>query len=214
MFGSMGNERLLLFVEGRNDKEVIYRIENHYRLAGICDVKEMGSDSEAFEAFTLYLNEQASKADRVGLVIDADQDFNNRWKSIRLALTNSNNYSVPLNFPPEGLILDSNTPNKPKIGVWIMPNNSSVGMLEDFLIKMVPGDDDLIPEVTKALNDIEALGKNRYKKIHRSKAWMHTYLAWQDEPGNTLATAVASFQLNSSAAIVKSFADWMVRLYR
>lgn len=208
----MGSERLL-FVEGRNDKEVIYRIENRYNLAGICEVKEMGSDVDAYEAFSLYINEQASKADKVGLVIDADQDFNNRWKSIRLALTSTNNYTVPSVFPPEGLVLDSNVPNKPKIGVWIMPNNGSLGMLEDFLREMVPDDDDLIPEVTKALDNLEASGKKRYKDIHRSKAWMHTYLAWQDEPGNTLAVAVASFQLNSSAAIVKSFAGWMTRLY-
>lgn len=209
----MASERLYLFVEGRNDKEVVYRIENHYRLKDVCIVKEMGSDGDALEAFSLHINEQASKVDRVGLIIDADQDFSARWKSIRQVLTDTRNYDVPRVFPSEGLVLDAVLPQKPKVGVWIMPNNNASGMLEDFLREMVPNDDVLIPEVTKTLDDLENAKLNRYKSIHRSKAWIHTYLAWQDEPGNTLAVAVGSVQLDPSAAIVRSFADWMKKLY-
>ena len=56
-------------------------------------------------------------------------------------------------------------------------------MLEDFALNMIPAEDLLIRKVEVVLSELEAEGIQRYKQVHRSKAKIHTFLAWQDEPG-------------------------------
>lgn len=202
-----------LFVEGVNDREVVYRVENCYELRDICEVKALGSKQGVRQALELHLNEMASKVKIIGVIIDADQDVSSSWASIKSVIDSTNNYVAPMDIPLGGLILKPSVPDNPKVGVWIMPNNSNRGMLEDFMKEMIPQDDNLVGIVSNTLDDLESKGLQRYKAVHRSKAWIHTYLAWQDEPGNTLATAVDQNVLNPRAAIVKSFADWMRLLF-
>lgn len=202
-----------LFVEGVNDREVVYRVENHYGLRDICEVKAIGSKEGVRQALELHLNEMASKVKIVGAILDADQDLSSTWTSIKSAIDLTKRYNAPKVIPFGGLVLESIVPDNPKLGIWIMPDNSNRGMLEDFMREMIPSDDNLITQVSNTLDDLESKQLQRYKAVHRSKAWIHTYLAWQDEPGNTLATAVDQRLLNPSAAIVKSFADWMKLLF-
>ena len=209
----MEQKRKLLFVEGVNDREVVYRIENHYNLRDICCVLKMDSDDGVSTALELHINEQASKTHSVGIVIDADLDFTARWTSIRNILVRSNSYQVPLLLPENGLILDSVLENHPRVGVWIMPNNRDSGMLEDFMRGLLHGNDSLIPEVDSVLSQIESKGLQRYKQVHKTKAWIHTFLAWQDEPGSSLALAVDKRILDPSAKSAELFAFWMKSLY-
>lgn len=81
----------ILFVEGVNDREVIYRIENAYSLKGICEIKKCDNVDLAKSAFELFINENASKVQSVGIIIDADTSFIDRWKSVRNLLVATNN---------------------------------------------------------------------------------------------------------------------------
>lgn len=202
-----------LFVEGVNDREVVYRVENFYGLRDICEVKALGSKDGVRQAIELHLNEMASKVKTIGAIVDADLDMPSSWASIKSSIDRTGNYTAPKAIPLEGLILDPIVPDNPKVGIWIMPDNSRTGMLEDFMKEMIPQDDNLLGVVSNTLDDLESNHLQRYKAVHRSKAWIHTYLAWQDEPGNTLATAVDQNLLNPRAAIVKSFAEWMRLLF-
>jgi hypothetical protein len=76
---------------------------------------------------------------RVGVVLDADVDPLTRWQAIcdrtRLA-------GVPLPSMPvaDGTVVPSTQPSW-KCGVWLMPNNTAGGALEDFLALLVPHGD-------------------------------------------------------------------------
>ena len=37
------------------------------------------------------------------------------------------------------------TEDLPRVGVWLMPDNESAGELEDFVARMIPGDDPVWP---------------------------------------------------------------------
>ena len=93
--------------------------------------------------------------DEFCLLADADVNIQSRWRQIRDVLVNSNLYAdIPEECPSDGLILLPINPDDIKVGVWIMPNNRSNGMLEDFATFLIPKDDSLLPEVDKVLTDI------------------------------------------------------------
>ncbi|BAC91019.1 gsl3078 [Gloeobacter violaceus PCC 7421] len=52
-----------------------------------------------------------------------------------------------------------------------------------------------------------------FKEVHRSKAVIHTYLAWCDEPGYPLGKAITSQSLQPQTSIARKFTDWLVRLF-
>lgn len=204
----------ILFVEGVNDREVIYRIENAYSLKGICEIKKCDNVDLAKSAFELFINENASKVQSVGIIIDADTSFIDRWKSVRNLLVATNNYSVPEVLPADGLILDAITSGKPRVGVWIMPNNKDNGMLEDFLLQQIPQEDDLLPFVDETMGELRSRKLQRFKDVHISKARAHTYLAWQEDPESTLAIALEKNYFAPKSKEVGVFANWMLNLFK
>ena len=125
----------------------------------------------------------------------------------------------PLNFedfsdlPSDGLVLYPLNDYDAVVGIWIMPNNRFEGMLEDFALNMIPAEDLLIRKVEVVLSELEAEGIQRYKQVHRSKAKIHTFLAWQDEPGKPIGQAITARILNPDAEEAKAFIGWLNKLY-
>lgn len=94
-----------------------------------------------------------------------------------------------------------------------MPDNNNNGILEDFVAFLIPTGDKLLPEVDSALKNIEKKGLNMYKSIHHSKARIHTWLAWQEDPGTPMGAAVTKKYLTTTPPICKKFVDWLNALY-
>ena len=92
-----------------------------------------------------------------------------------------------------------------------MPNNEDVGMLEDFLIDMAPQPS--IQAVMDCLEMASANGHTAFKDLHQSKAVIHTYLAWQDEPGKPLGQSITARALRPETQTAKNFADWLMELF-
>jgi len=86
-----------------------------------------------------------------------------------------------------------------------MPNNQSEGMLEDFLLSLIPY---AARSFAKKAAE-EAIDKKfgNYIPEHKSKAVAHTYLAWQHVPGNPLEAAirVKSFEVKEQNV----FVEWL-----
>jgi hypothetical protein len=47
---------------------------------------------------------------------------------------------------------------------------------------------------------------------HVSKARIHPWLAWQDEPGSPMGQAIGKRDLDAHAPLAESFVDWLRRL--
>ncbi|MEZ4314138.1 MAG: DUF3226 domain-containing protein [Polyangiaceae bacterium] len=92
----------------------------------------MGGVEEMLRRPTLQA--AAKSFDRLGILLDADLSPGDRWQSLRTSLRGL--LDLPEQPYPGGTIVDS--PRTPgtgvsRLGVWLMPDNQSPGMLEDFL---------------------------------------------------------------------------------
>jgi hypothetical protein len=74
---------------------------------------------------------------------------------------------------------------------------------------LIPEDDSLRDYSLKC---VENLPDKRFKDSFRSKAEIHTWLAWQEEPGTPLGLAVTKKYL-SNVDSAQTFLDWLNRLF-
>ena len=101
----------------------------------------------------------------------------------------------------------------PRFGVWIMPNNQFSGMLEDFLIQLIPDDSQRLYELAQNCVSEAARHAAPFKEVHKKKAEIHTWLAWQDEPGPQLHQAVHHRVLDPEKPESQSFVNWFRSLF-
>jgi hypothetical protein len=122
-------------------------------------------------------------------------------------------YQIPKHINSQGIIIPVSD-IYPKIGIWLMPNNSDIGMLEDFLIKLAKGKhENSLRFAQECVDKAKEQGFSTFKEVQYAKAIIHTYLAWrQPEPGTTLGLSIAG-NLNSYAPLAISFVDWLKELF-
>lgn len=207
-------ERNILLVEGSDDKHVVWNLCKCRNVKENFSVKDCGSIDNVLKMFDLSINEQSTKYDYVGIVVDADANIESRWNSIKDKISKSEKYTnIPKKLPSSGLVLEPIEKYSPKIGVWIMPNNNTEGMLEDFVSLLADKEDVLMKEADKILISLEERSIQKYKKVHRAKAKIHSFLAWQDEPGKPMGQAITAKILDSNSDKADSFINWLGELY-
>lgn len=149
----------------------------------------------------------------LGVVIDADIDLNARWTSLKNRLADAGYQDIPAKPVLTGTILDSPPGSLlPRVGVWIMPNNQAAGILEDFLRSLVPPASKLFAHVQSSVANIPP-GERRFTELAEPKAVLHTWLAWQEDPGKPLGTAITARFLDANVPEVDVLADWLRRLF-
>ncbi|HWV29085.1 MAG TPA: DUF3226 domain-containing protein, partial [Dyadobacter sp.] len=99
------------------------------------------------------------------------------------------------------------------VGIWVMPDNRASGMIEDFARILVPDGDLLWPYAEKVLSDIGSAGIATFNAAHRSKALIHTWLAWQETPGVPMGQAITKSYLNHNHELCNSFVKWLTALF-
>jgi hypothetical protein len=107
--------------------------------------------------------------------------------------------------PPAGAFL-------PRVGIWIMPDNQARGILEDYLCFLVPAGSRLFDHVIASVSSIPA-SERRFSELTNPKAVIHTWLAWQEEPGKPLGTAITARYLDPHVAQVDVLVSWLTRLF-
>jgi hypothetical protein len=98
-------------------------------------------------------------------------------------------------------------PDLPTIGIWLMPDNSTPGALEQFARLLVPGSDKLWPEAETVVQHIKSI-EQRFRMTYEMKATLHTWLAWQKEPGKPIGQAMIKHFLDLKI----SQREWIVQL--
>ena len=198
----------VLLVEGKDDRHVIYSLLEHHRVAENFTVKDVEGVDKLIQAFRASLRIRDSEI--LGIVIDADDDLQARWRSLSNILMESGYNDVPTSPLELGLIVTS--ANLPKLGIWIMPDNKLPGMIEDFIRFLVPANDALWSRAESAVNEIPAQ-QVLFRPSYRSKAIVHTWLAWQDQPGKPLGQAITARYLDADAVYAQKFVAWLQRLF-
>jgi|SRR6185295_1932551 len=195
----------VLLVEGKDDDSVFYHLSNHHQIRGF-KIKKKNGINQLLDELDVELD--ASGLERLGVVVDADVDLTARWQALRNKLQSCAYSNLPRNPLPEGTIIEEL--DRPVVGVWIMPDNSSPGMLEDFTRSLVPNDDSLWPRAENCVNEIPQL-ERRFSTV--SKAYIHTWLAWQEEPGTLMGSAINKRYLNADAPSALQLMGWIRRLF-
>ncbi|MDR1962213.1 MAG: hypothetical protein LBQ50_00340 [Planctomycetaceae bacterium] len=197
-----------LLVEGKDDQHVIWALCQQFGVKESFDVIDCEGFNNLFEQIPQRLKQSGIKT--LGIIVDADTDINARWQSIKNSVS-LYGFIVSDRLPPEGLIFEN--AEGIKIGVWVMPNNETNGMLEDFIAFLVPEKDQLLPIADNVLNDIEKQKLEKYLPVHQSKARIHTWLAWQDEPGSPLGQSITKRYLSTDNHSCSLLIDWLKRLF-
>jgi hypothetical protein len=197
----------VLLVEGNDDFHVLASLFKHHGVPDAFRLNETGGIDRLLETLPVQL--KATAVERVGIVVDADLNIANRWRAIRQILLTAGFSEIPDAPNERGTIIMELS--KPKVGIWIMPNNRLPGLVEDFAAFLIPQDDHLSELAHQAIDAIP-INRRRFSEAHRSKAHMHTWLAWQADPGTPMGLAITKKYLDANAPTAASFIDWIDRL--
>jgi hypothetical protein len=213
-----------LHVEGRDDLCVIadllkasgFKMDKEPRDVQIDDAAK-GREGQGRENLLALIKTaiKASTGYAIAFVIDADKSAASTWEAVRHRFAEAikeagGSPKLPKTFPIDGLVIDV-TELKSRVGVWIMPDNSNPGILEDFLKELVNGADKLIPHAISATDKAIKIGAT-FSKEAKSKAVIHAWLAWQNKPGCPFGIAIKSHYFDTNAPSAKKFVKWIKKL--
>ena len=196
-----------LLVEGNDDLHVILALCEKFKINESFDIIDCKGITNLTPQIPVRLKESGIKA--IGIIVDADSDILKIYHSLKSILENEQ-FTLPLVLPEKGLIIEH---NDIKLGIWIMPNNSLNGMLEDFIAFLVPKDDILLPIVKSTLLDIEKNNQNLYSINHKSKAIIHTWLSWQEDPGTPMGLGIKKRYLTTEIENCTNLISWLNDLF-
>lgn len=201
----------VLLVEGLNDCHVIMALCGQHQVPHTFGIYECGGDKDRILKRLNALIQSATPPEAIGVVVDADTGIERRWTSIKAKLLkNYPDYKFPDLPNQDGTIVPGTEP-LPVLGFWLMPNNQTEGMLEDFCLEMV---EPQAYQVAKdSVENAQVKGVATFIQAHFSKAIVHTYLAWQDEPGRPLGQSITDQALRPNTKTAISFTEWLKRLF-
>lgn len=199
-----------LLVEGKNDQHVVWALCEAYQLPETFDVLVPGAGGVEAVLQDIPARIDEPGLQTLGIVLDADEDIQSRWAGVCRRLEEVG-YGLPKQPVESGCI--TRLPDHPKVGIWVMPNNQLPGMLEDFVGFLIPQNDRLKPLAEKTLQSIEKKKLNLYRPTYRSKALIHTWLAWQEMPGMPMGQAITAQVLLHNQPLANRFVDWLKNLF-
>ena len=214
----MSPKNAFLLVEGADDQHVVWALCESHNIVGSFTVKrpkERSAKADGIDQLLLIFEEgiQTDGLTTIGIMLDADSNRDDRWQElVELIQTADLNYKLPIKPNKAGTIIESPDGYAPRLGVWIMPNNQATGELENFVSWLIPDKDNLVPHVENMLTKLEADKLHRYRH-KRSKAFVHTWLAWQENPGMPMGKAITTKALSANSPIAQTFVDWLNRLF-
>lgn len=211
----------ILLVEGATERRLIPELMEHrgvlwelptggfaVRIDSYGGIERMLAPGEIETAL------KASGLESLGIIFDADGlhgDAPDRWATMRHRCADVG-CTLPEIPPAAGF--ETMLATGIRFGVWMMPDNTNKGMLETFLLRLVPTASDAIYEFASASVDkARTLGAS-FRPLQHHKALIYTWLAWQDPPGAQLHDAVKFKILDPSSSSADAFVNWFRTLFR
>lgn len=198
----------VLLVEGKDDEHVFYALLEHHHVPQVFKIKDKEGITNLLG--TLEVELLASDLTRLGIVIDADLNLGARWQQTTDILRNAGYADIPDAPNRDGTIIEQQ--GRPTVGLWIMPENTLPGMLEDFVSFLVPRNDSLWDRVHRCIEGIPEADR-RFAAAHLIKAQLHTWLAWQTDPGTPLGLAITKRYLEADSPHAQRLMTWIRRLF-
>ncbi|MXW17001.1 MAG: hypothetical protein F4123_01070 [Gemmatimonadetes bacterium] len=209
MIGSASRFREL-FVEGSDDEHAIGHllVRRGVDPLAIPAFKKPGSKKEVLRAIRVGI--RAATGGSVGFVLDANDDPQATWESAASRLR-SVGVEAPTEIPVSGFWGVSEDYGT-RVGVWLMPDNRRTGALEAFLQDLIEEGDPLLPHAEEAIRRARELGA-RFGRTAAPKALLHTWLAWQKEPGRPYGVAIKARYFAASGPAADQFVTWFEQVF-
>lgn len=221
--------RYKILVEGRNDQYVLRDLLRTHDID--CMITDRQDRSQKVDTIGIVQAEGSTHGIRgvldylkvilddgdlecLGIVVDADADIEGRWQSLCNLLSQFGGRDLPQVPDPAGTIvtLEQRYRQLP-VGMWVMPDNHLPGILEDFIGFLIPGaDESLWRRAQHCVDDIPE-AQRHFPDVDIAKAYVHTWLAWQEEPGKPLGQAITAKYLDAHAAHALRLVRWVERLF-
>ena len=201
----------VLMVEGPDDEHVVKHICAQRQLGTIEKIHPYHGKDPLIDGIEVRLKE--SDIEVLGIILDADTDLQARWQAVSSRLSKAGYGTLPAIPAKDGTIIESPPGSLlPRVGIWLMPDNQLPGILEDFLRFLVPAGDSLLFHAEQSIDGIPP-GHLRFSEAKKPKARIHTWLAWQEEPGKPFGQAISAHYLDSSLPAANVFAGWLQRTF-
>lgn len=195
----------LLLVEGNDDKHVVLAFRQaHGWTKENFEVEDKEGDDKLLKSISVEL--KVGGRERLAVILDADQDIDARWNQLRRCASKAGLGDFPKKPGPGGTVFPN--VDGPRFSVWLMPDNRSPGLIEDFLAFLIPKNDPLLPRVDNFLGEISG-DLRLFPDIHLPKARMHSWLAIQEQPGKPYGLAITATYLDADSKTVEPFVAWL-----
>ena len=204
MPGALQSDRVLL-VEGDDDKHVVGRLSQSQPDMPEFDIR----DKNGFSNLVPAIGPEIKVAGRVavGILVDANDNPDRRWQAISDRVRNVG-INPPPAMDPGGTVIEG----RPRVGIWLMPDNGSAGELEDFIARLIPAGDPVWPKAQAYIEDIPVADRKfAAGKIQRAR--IHAWLAAREEP-RKMGAAIRTRDLNAAAPLATTFSAWLRALFR
>lgn len=212
-----------LFVEGSDDMNVFIHLLNYHDISSRdrASKKLFKNKDEHFEIrphngfpdllqkFKIEMKGDVAN-NRYGIVVDADTEIADRWKSLMGVLKDASYNSMPHIPDAGGIFIEQD--GLPTIGIWLMPNNKLPGAIEEFISFLGLEDDVLWPIAKNALQEAMIV-KCNFKPTYVTKAHLHTWLAWQEEPGTPMGQAITKKYVEAQASHALLLVNWFRKVF-
>jgi hypothetical protein len=204
-------DRQVLHVEGSDDEHAIYHLLIRH---GFDDQdipkfgKNKGGKQGVLSAIPIAVRAGTRKS--LGFVMDANDSPQDTWRAVAARLRKVD-VQAPTEIPEGGFVGESKG-YRARVGVWLMPDNRKTGALEDFLRDLIDEGDPLFSHAKDSAQEARRHGA-RYSDGGYLKAVLHTWLAWQEEPGYPYGKAIKARYFGADSAATERFVHWFQCLF-
>ncbi len=207
-------ERSILRVEGKDDHHAIRHLLKRHGVDPLSvDIKGAEQeDASGKNKLLAGMNAEVmtSNDKSIGFVLDADGPPKDLWRSVRTRLEGTG-LTLPDEIP-EGGFVGYTVIFRARVGVWLMLDNRRSGAIEEFLKDLVADGDALLGFAETSTDGAKKIGAT-FSKAKRSKAVLHTWLAWQKRPGAPYGTAIKARYFKHDSPSARAFVDWFKRVF-
>ena len=199
-------EPRVLLVEGQNDKHVVLQLCNCRPAIQDFLIRDRDNVEQLLESVGGELNSPGLLA--LGILVDADTNPAARWDAVKYRLLEEG--IRDLDQPnTNGVVVT--TEGKPRVGIWLMPDNELSGELENFIEEMIPAGDPVWPLAQNYIAQIPPEDR-KFTENKELRAKIHAWLATREDP-RQMGLAIRTRDLEVDGALCRNFLAWLTNLF-
>lgn len=197
----------LLLVEGDDDYHVVDRLCKICKSMPCFTILSKKGWPNLKKSIGDHIDVHGQRA--VGLVVDANASPESRWREIATELAN---VGIDVPNPSAGGTIVEGKMHRPRVGVWLMPDNVSPGELEDFVKTMIPCERDPVWPLASGFVESIPAEDRKFAMDKADKAKVYAWLATRKDPPR-MGSAVSAGDLDLGGELPTAFLGWLRKLF-